>query len=231
MGGTVAVTIRFEDGTVEPMGRWTNSLPGFFQDVKFVKKDQSHLDEYLRDWFEMKDDWDKNHKSGRFEFPMTPCYGNWRHIAPTGYGLVVIDYKTETILSMQGYSSLNTFHSSRILMNNNESREEIAEAIKHFVENGHAYYILRTDFEGLHRKKYIGTIEEFIIWNEKNWHEIFQIEFDLTPWKIIHIDETQEGAKAFFEKLIELDFDIPEADQNYWKEWIDEYDAYEDIPI
>ena len=65
----------------------------------------------------MRAGWIDNNITGNYRYNMTPCYGDWPHLAPNGYGLVVIDYKTKTILHSQGYSAMNEFHSSEFSRN------------------------------------------------------------------------------------------------------------------
>jgi hypothetical protein len=40
MGGTIGVIIREEDGKVHKMARWTNNLPYFTRNMKFINKDK-----------------------------------------------------------------------------------------------------------------------------------------------------------------------------------------------
>lgn len=48
MGGTIAVTVREEDGTVYKMARWTNTLPHFVLNEKLYNKNPDHLSAYLQ---------------------------------------------------------------------------------------------------------------------------------------------------------------------------------------
>ncbi len=75
MGGTLATTLRRKDGTTHKMARWTNVLPDFVHDIRFLEKDEAYLDDYMSMWYDMAADWDENHQTGQFRLPMTPCYG------------------------------------------------------------------------------------------------------------------------------------------------------------
>jgi len=120
MGGTVAVTLRTEDGAEHRMARWTNIFPETVHNLGFISGDLSYWNNSLKRFYEMKQDWDDNHKEYEkrqaerpddheyqdvFRFPMTPCYGDYTSLAPEGYGLIVLDQVEKKILEMQGYTS------------------------------------------------------------------------------------------------------------------------------
>jgi hypothetical protein len=86
MGGVVAITIRMDEEHIYNMHRWTNPIPDFVHDVKFLAKDYDYFMEYI------------NRKTE---------YGGLRKtLAPYGYDLIVIDLVSNKILSWQGYSRL-----------------------------------------------------------------------------------------------------------------------------
>lgn len=118
MGGRVAVTLREPDGTEHRMVRWTNSMPFYICNTKMLRADREHIDEYLSQWRLMKDDWERNHKTGKFEHNMTDFYvpydGNCLY--PQGYGLVVVDLKENQLLSYQGYTNFTQIGAARIQM-------------------------------------------------------------------------------------------------------------------
>lgn len=131
MGGTIAVTLRKPDGIVHKMARWTNPLPEFVTNLAMINKDPSHVDEWMEQWNGMAKDWDDHlpeieaarkkygdkfwdHLNVKFRFPMTACYGGYRLLAPTGYGLVVIDQQKNHILTSQGYCSFGVVHAAGI---------------------------------------------------------------------------------------------------------------------
>ena len=104
MGGTVAVTLRTEDGAEHRMARWTNIFPETVHNLGFLSGELSYWGESLKRFYEMKQDWDDNHEEYEekrnerpddydyydvFQFPMTSCYGNYTLLATYGYGLIV----------------------------------------------------------------------------------------------------------------------------------------------
>ncbi len=108
MGGSIAVTIREENGTEHRMCRWTNSMPWGLNNVKMlsIPPDPTHLAAYLKVWNEMRADYEANKSTGKFEFPMTDVYAPYPFLAPEGYGLVIMDFQRKTILSKNNYTTL-----------------------------------------------------------------------------------------------------------------------------
>lgn len=110
MGGSCAVTIREPNGAEHRMCRWTNTMPWGLANSKMVsvEPDPAHLAAYLHEWERMRADWLKNKDTGGgFEYNMTECYAPYPFLAPMEYGLVLVDFKSFTIISKQGYTSLN----------------------------------------------------------------------------------------------------------------------------
>ena len=99
MGGGIAVTARRANGEILRMCRWTNPLPFFFQNMRFVGGDESHLDEYLEQWHDFMRQAPEGDEMDREMVAHDK-------LAPYWYGLVVIDYQTKKVLSLQGYSAL-----------------------------------------------------------------------------------------------------------------------------
>lgn len=122
MGGTVAVTLRTEDGTEHRMARWTNIFPYMVHNLGFISGELNYWNDFLKQWTDMKLDWDDNHEeyqkrevehpddydyySSVFRFDMTPCYAYHTFLAPEDYGLIVLDQVKKKILQMQGYTTL-----------------------------------------------------------------------------------------------------------------------------
>lgn len=114
MGGTVAVTIREPDGKEHRMSRWTMAFPDLVHDPRFIAKDPTYIADYLKRWYEMREDWIQNHETGKFKHRMTPCYGDGIHLAPDDYGLIVLDQKENRVLSMQSYTTFGIFGTSAV---------------------------------------------------------------------------------------------------------------------
>jgi hypothetical protein len=106
MGGNLAVTIREEDGTEHRMSRWTNPTPYFVNNMLLLQKDKDYLKNYLKTWYDMREDYLANQATGNFKHNMTSMYCDHPYLAPDEYGQLVIDYKENKILSSQGYTHL-----------------------------------------------------------------------------------------------------------------------------
>lgn len=108
MGGNVALTIR--TNTAEwRMDRWTNIMPAILHDINFLKGDPKSLNEIIKPWEDMANDWKKNQPDGPFDFNMIPVYAPFPYgLKPSEYGAIVIDFTTNTLLSLQHYCDVGT---------------------------------------------------------------------------------------------------------------------------
>lgn len=99
MGGIVAITIRYSDGTEWRSSCWTNILPDGLWSPQFYNRDVSKAERHVRKWQAVV-------TSRRAAEPvLEKMYGNWNKLAPVEYGQVVVDFKTKTLISHQGYAS------------------------------------------------------------------------------------------------------------------------------
>lgn len=116
MGGNLAWTIRQEDGTEHRMDHWTNSIPGSLHCGNFLNGDQAVIDETLSHWLGLKADWEANHETKQFKNPVTPLYAPYPFgMKPSEYGMVVVDFISKKVLSLQGYSNLGSIFASRLM--------------------------------------------------------------------------------------------------------------------
>ncbi|MFZ3584423.1 hypothetical protein ACOI1H_20000 [Loktanella sp. DJP18] len=166
MGGNLAWTIRLEDNTEYRMDRWTNTMPTLIINPAFLSGTQSAIDEALESWLAMKDDWEANKDTEDYALPMTGAYAPYPYgLMPSEYGLVVTDFVTKTILSLQGYSNFGKLNAVRLSFGESASemfpdREEQLEA---FAAEGRvsSYHILLNKEAAAQRFVDMGgTIEE-----------------------------------------------------------------------
>jgi hypothetical protein len=98
MGGQLAVTIRLKDGTERRMERWTNIIPNLMQNVEFMEGNEQSSKAFIEQWDTeiAKKDHGKTIIStwGMYKRP---------YLAPSEYGIILIDFKTMTIVSCQPY--------------------------------------------------------------------------------------------------------------------------------
>lgn len=114
MGGNLGWTLRCEDGTEYRMHRWTHEMPELIIVPAFLDGEQAAIDTALADWLEMKADWEENSTTGIFRNNMTPFDAPFPYgLKPSEYGLVVTDFLSKTILSLQAYTNLGRLNAVR----------------------------------------------------------------------------------------------------------------------
>jgi len=226
MGGTIAVTIRRADGREHRQARWTNPLSYLFLNLGFIEGDDSYFDEYIARWDEMRADWLANHIGGDYRFQMTSCYGDWTHLAPTGYGLVVVDYKTKTVLHSQGYSALTSFLSSTF------SKDCGYAGIEEWPEPS---VVALVKAGRVSRKTWVTDKG----WKDQgkvlDWHEeanragslgsrmvMCNYPVDMGEWTFERFGEHPDDLVKFWNKLVDMGFEFNEEEEAAWDEFIEE---------
>lgn len=216
MGGIVSVTVR-RKGEEFRMQRWTNSLPWFALNDRLYEGGEDHLNDYLEQWLLMKGDYEKNKDTGKFEYNMTDAYFPSSGLCPDGYGLVVVDYDTKTILSMQDYCYFNDINTAGILLDKDNTSEESRYAIfKRLVEKGYIDSVHNskgdTDVSSMNftdiEAKYLGDITDSYY---------FTIKSD---WNVLYFQPDADGVKQFKAKVEELGFELSDTEEGYWQESI-----------
>lgn len=98
MGGAIGFVVREENGTEHRMCRHTNNFPWYTDNIGLAEKDPGHLQKWLDGWETLKG-WYKNERGQTKADWLVPYAG----LNPVEYGLIVVDYKTNTILDMNNY--------------------------------------------------------------------------------------------------------------------------------
>jgi hypothetical protein len=242
MGGSIAITFRDESGKVEKMCRWTNIMPDFLVNHKLYAKDKKFIAEFLKEWKVMKKDWDDNEKRKvkKYKYPMTPAYADYRLLAPIDYGLVVVDLKTNNILSMQGYCSLTTHYLS--IRPIQEETEVFDELLKHghVVDFQEHFYKYSKWTAGLTFKQTLDAILDVrervkkgeTIYGSSNdiLHSMPYLEINPAPFKVRDYDENIKGLRKMKKDIEALGFELTEEDTRQWENTIKQRreDGYED---
>lgn len=139
MGGNMMVGFIEPDGTKWRMERWTNPLPGFIHNRKFLARDPKHIAEWMEAYLAMKKDWDAHGPKGPFTENMTNVYAPFpAPLVPSEYGIVLIDMEQLTIHSMNGYFQPGTIHGIYLLPPhpNIHGNEELIEEAHWFRDQG-----------------------------------------------------------------------------------------------
>lgn len=226
MGGSVGITIRQEDDVEHRMCRWTNSIPDFINHIKLIKKDESHLNDYLSLWFQMLEEYTSGEYKKK-EHTMSDVYAPYPFLAPMDYGLVVVDYKTSTILHMQNYTALGSILPCDIDFELT-SKSELQDYKVLFDERRFLKVRCYDPTEGVDDPFPIieldekMSFEEFVtncMDNDKipKWRFI---EVDLSPWTITRFEKNLEGLKELKKSIIKLGFTFSEEEENMWKEYM-----------
>lgn len=253
MGGALAITLREPDGTEHRMIRWTNSLPWFVKNMRFVNKEQAHINNYMKQYNDMQNDWEKHKDDKKFKFPMTEVYTPYPGgLAPAGYGLVVIDMANNVILTMQNYCQFYELHGAEInldLYNREDglgnSEEDAYQRAKEFMEAGKGIpvYIGQKKKRGQKKPEYTQiecpdiSFDDFIkdIRDErkiapwKNKRRAWAIKLDLSPFEIKEFngEDVIQEIKRLKQEIVKLGFKLSKDEEKDWDEYIAEIDEYE----
>jgi len=253
MGGSVKVVIRKEDGTINAMTRWTNSLSYLIHNPDCFKSSESDsLAEYMNSFEEMKLDYEKHKEDKQFELNMTDVYfyEGYDSLAPVDYGIIVMDYKTKTLISSQGYTGENAYlfvrkykteHGFTYMPQYHGIDTYNEEELKFHLSKGDILSLSCLKNKNTDKKSIlltgIDTIDKFY----DSLHSfVTSIEKSEEPHKdgyfekpMISLDFNRHGFKTFFydendilkvkNKMEEIGFVIPEKDIEEWNKANDRY--------
>ena len=224
MGGSIQTSFRLENGTIITDSRWTNPLPTFARDVRFIEGDHEYFKEFAT-----------RESSYRGKF----------FLAPEQYGLVVFDFMTKTILIYAiDYIIYDRTVPSSIYWDcqNNET----ANSWEKLVQQGRVKIQVHEYKRGSYHTNPLSTkeipfardinlfpnigeqfrsfcrIEDYNVGT--NDHCLYvEVKIDNSPWTIIRYDETgpnaREHASQMQAKLKELGWEMTDNDQSKWEEW------------
>jgi len=239
MGGSIAVTMRTPDGTIHKMCRWTNILGWVVTNLRLAQKDPEHIKKVLKPWQDMRADWLKGKP---YKYPMTDVYGHYDHLAPYGYGLVVIDMVNDVILSWQGYTNLETVTGASIRLSldgrvlGEEPGDTEVDRFRALFDAGRVKgvytYSRKTKEHGFQEfdKGYPWTFQELLEeleaheWAGNDQIDVLWTQFviDLSPFTVEDFEESVQGIRAMRERVIELFAEPDEEEERIWAEFIAE---------
>lgn len=108
MGGCLAITLREKDGREFRMSRWTNASPFLIDNIDLING-SDHIQKYLIEPWLKETKKPDDQRSWSFNHP---------YLAPSEYGLVVIDFMHNKLLDLNDYhgfgrcQSLNLYNES-----------------------------------------------------------------------------------------------------------------------
>lgn len=221
MGGSIAVVVRDWDGVIHKQGRWTNGLSTCFNDVRFFEGNRAFLKDYLT---------------------RESAYGPWNRVAPYGYGLVLADCQTKTLLDWQGYTAqlggkiYEFAFAPRKWSDDEEPRvmheEDREQAVAYFAA-GRARYVQMVRFKTKGEDSWqvpVKTIEEVddiarksrgVGGGNRDSDECFRyLVCDISPWTHIRYEETTPGLRQMQQNIVDLGLPMTPADKAEWTKFI-----------
>ncbi|NQT30666.1 MAG: hypothetical protein HQ596_08850 [Candidatus Saganbacteria bacterium] len=248
MGGSVALTLREQNGTQHRMCRSTNILPWVMNNMKLVRKAQEHIQAVLKDWKMMCKDHERNKGTGEFENEMTDVYAPYPHLTPIDYGLVVIDMREDVILTAQEYTSPGWFYAVSIAidMAKNAGTLGVVTALStdqpHPAKLGRTVFDLTNDqYEAVRLKAFVeaGRVEvrdsetdrlmhsrgetdlaRVIALAEQKKHYLFHL--DLAPFTIERFEpHNLEDMTRLKARVLELGFRLSREEDAEWDGWLE----------
>lgn len=248
MGGTVAETIRKEDGSVIKMARKTGAYNWMFFTKEFCTKDfDKAINEHVASFTEMKEDFESGEP---YEFAMSSVYGGCDEMSPIDYGLVVIDFKNKKIHSMQGYDKPG-FHYLSMLSNHIILDTKVEEDFDYLISNnllnitnskneiiGDVNTVLGEDFSLLKLRqklqKEFNPLLNIVTIFKRNDPPLLDCKFVpkvMSEFEIIKYKESHDDILKFAQTLKNEGFSFNQEELNTWKEYnfnIDEWLSDED---
>ncbi len=241
MGGVIGFTLREEDGIEHRMSRWTNWTPYAIDNIGMVNKSPAHIEEVLREWKRQKD-LPKEEKHWAY---------HWPYLAPSEYGLVVVDLQKNKLLDS------NTYHRFGYV-----SHVCIANELCSTIHDGGGYTMPGSDgakallndkgnsAARLYRFFQEKRIKDFVMWNPetqeeyslgkdinsftfdelmeflsvKDWDNRIRhgrFVLDMSPLEVVTFPESREGWVSFRQAVLDLGLTLTEKEEELWREVID----------
>jgi len=234
VGGSIGLTLRVQEGEEYRMTRWTNILPWALTNLQLLEKNPVHTEVLLRRWLEMRADWEANCETGEFAFPMTSTYFPTDGLVPVEYGLIVVDFVRNVILTNQGYTSVGGFY----LISGEDRHRDVAREMSdpYNPEN-------ESELSRFGRLWKAGKIRSRQVWNGKAYVEIpvepepwegifdalhegpedgFDSYFylvDMSPFTVEKYEPDTEGWTAMKARILELGFALTPEEEAGWTAW------------
>jgi hypothetical protein len=235
MGGAVAFATRFSNGEVGCMDVWTNPLPYLIKTKQvMLDRDEDAVRTHYKECREV------------MERDGTPMHED-APLAPLGYGLVVLDFKANVLLSMQNYTGFDNFSELEAC---GHADDDKFESFLAFCEAGQIE-MTRIDYDDA-GENVISKLSSKIKDAEegraiaklisdmihKHWHRSDENARRLTWYRFKIVgnqfeqtrfeDHSSLGARQFRTKMKQLGFQFDRPAQRTWREWIKEMQEYEE---
>lgn len=244
MGGTVAETIRKEDGSIIKMARKTGVYNYMFFSKEFNNGEvDKAVTEHINIFLEMKEDFESGEP---YKYEMSPVYGGFTLLAPVDYGLVVIDIKNKKIHSMQDFDEPGFIHIFK-LSNSVIFEKKILDAYNFLIENNKLIIYKNEDLLGdcvqvFGENASISTVQNIINENEAyslsdikrkfKHEELFYLRImpdGLKDFEFISYDDSEKELLKYATNLVSDGFEFSDEEINTWLEYSERYFEFLDI--
>lgn len=246
MGGTTSVTLRKPSGEEFRMTRWTNSMPWGICNPRMFNANEDHMDDYLEQWLDMKDDYEAHKDTGNFEHNMTDCYFPSEGLVPCGYGLTVVDHVNNVILDSQGYTSFHNMNVAGISLDIHKTDDGKYECnmedsnflcFKEFLEDDRIIGVEVANPEGnglvavpLPTKDLAELVNIIGNYDHPLKNKWYNFALDISPFTIETFEECDSLETArMYARVLELGFELSDVEKAAWSALICEQKEEEDF--
>lgn len=225
MGGPVAITLRTRGGREYRASGWTNATPWMFNNPLFFADDPEHVGALVKNF-------EAALKSPKAE---RGWYERHNHLAPYGYGLIVADLKTRTLLGRQGYTAFGTT-GTVFLWDENPHTPKPGGALDRllgFVRRGWVSEVRKV--RGREKDGRWRWVRDTGAWDEARVRSVAgrplaageARTFHYAPagWKVRNYDEGATGFVRMREDVKALGFKLTPYENRLWREYLTRLDG------
>ena len=224
------MTLRVPDGTEYRMERWTNPTPFYITNVNLLHDDMDHVKTWSQPWLDMKDDYERNKDTGKFENNMTSVYFPGGILSPSEYGIIVVDMVNKIIIDAQDYTRFGKITTMEVYLFAHQDELEDVERLKAFIDEGRVIEFKETSLDSHVRE----DISPILYDPSMASSEIIQAVIsgamdgkfivDMSPYVIERFDSrTRDGIEAAMRRIENLGFVLTDEEKNAWNEAINEH--------
>lgn len=227
MGGTLAFTLRKEDGEEHRMSRWTNWMPEVIDNISLVNKDPAHIDFILKNWIDQRS-LPESERHWAYHSP---------YLAPSEYGLVVVDLQKNFILDCNGYHSFGSvsgislklalMHSRKDKMQAFHKKEGEASRFYEFykagrikqvqVVTGGRTQIIEEDVNKWPLEKIVSELVEVD-------HDFVDFKLDMSPFNLVTFAQGHRGYVLMKQAILELGFVLSAEEEQIWQQTLKDFE-------
>jgi len=231
MGGFIALTVRYSDGQEYRGSCWTNVLPEGLFSHEFYFKETSEA--HARKWL---DRIIKNRKKNK---GLEEMWGGWNKLAPESYGIVLVDYKTGTLIAGNGYTDVQKIHTfpdpAKIGKFIRLHEAGLLAKVKIRIEEDERRQWRDASEEEV--KAFVGTVSDKVYFDPEKEEWLFTslradkevthsplMEAEIKLWfpKVLSFDRGDLGRWKEAREWVESNFELSAKEKKAWAAWIRE---------